>query len=109
MSINPIKKIRHKIMIPAIDSVEVVIGSRDPALGIVGATVRASFVCMSCDAVCEWEDTLFQCVSCGFEISPREALEICEVHIIELNKLARLAGKKLGFWGRLWALIARRY
>ena len=104
---NQLAKVRNNIVIPSIDSVEVVIGSRDPLHGFNGSSVQASFVCISCDACMLWQTGMFECVSCGFELTAVEASDICLVYLSEMNKLSSLVCRRVGLMARIWRRVRR--
>lgn len=106
---NAIAKIRNKVNVPRADTVEIVIGSRDPTYGNINDNVRARFVCVSCDNIFEWFDGMFQCLGCGVDLLPSEAADICDLHREQLEILSQIAGRKLGFFKRLWRRIRRGF
>lgn len=68
------------------------------------------YQCITCGDRLEWiEDArLWECVSCGYQLTADEAVALCEMTIESVKKLGSMTRKKRGFLWRLSRLFVGR-
>ena len=92
---------RNKLILPVVDTVELVIGSRDSGYGQIGSDLQARFVCIHCDNLMIWNDLLFECIDCHAEMTSVEAAGLLSLHLAKMQELMKQVGVKLPLWTRI--------
>lgn len=90
---------RERFIVSARETVEIrVVSSAEDA------NVCASFYCATCGDELRWcqDRKIFECPSCGYELTATEASRLCNWHIEQVRALASLVGRKRGL---LWRLL----
>lgn len=90
---------RERFMVSARGSVEIRVAALPD-----DASVCAAFCCATCDELMAWNSDrrIFECPSCGYELTALEARSLCDWHVEQVEALSVLVGKKRGL---LWRLL----
>ena len=93
-----IDKFRKQLMISAIGAVEIKAVYKPET-----SEPAANFVCVACAEPLAWtgRHNEYQCTGCEYDLTAKEAIDLCDKYIKLITELSGQAARKRSFWRRL--------
>ena len=90
--------IRENMVVNHVGSVAIIIGH--PNGFSKERNNQASMLCVTCDALMNWseDECMFSCPTCEYDMTPDEAVELCNVHMKKIKALRSHIPGYRTFW-----------
>jgi predicted RNA-binding Zn-ribbon protein involved in translation (DUF1610 family) len=87
---------RDRFFVPATGVVSIVIEVPTDKEEAKKYATLAGFVCVTCSEPLKWIEArkIMECPTCGYELTAREGISLCDFYFAEIDKLSTLLGKQ---------------